>query len=476
MAGEGLFFTGQVLKNNRDLLKEDNARQKLALQREQLELQKQAAADKRRADREKGKKDLAQTFSIEDINADYVPFINNSISDYKGFVSDNYQAIQDGDSEVLRQKREMERDLTNNTALLKQRSTSLQNYRTTVDEGEDLINFNVDDDGNYMHENYHQQFLDGMSQGLDISELNKQYNIDSKMTVEGKWEDPSMLLIKAAVDEPKGTYINKKTGEEFGIVSGKQKDTSRQEIARGLTISDNLSWDNLDYRRIYNRKRVRVSDGTTVNAQEAFFAESYQGGGNTNPSPELLAKLDPSNENLFDRKVADEYANYLAGKITEEGFKNAPPVSKGIPSKVKGKGDESVDTSFYYGQSKNVLPFGDVQVKGDEGFYDESATGKVSIGPESLLPGQAGLSEEFNKEFQSLVGGGDQRTVPANVIGVYVTSNNVPVAKVQLEGGNQQVLVPLSNLSNFAEKLKGRAGEIYSMSKQSAVAIDTSKY
>ena len=75
-----------------------------------------------------------------------------------------------------------------------------------------------------------------------------------------------------------------------------------------------------------------------------------------------------------------------------------------------------------------------------------------------------------------MVGGGDQRTVPANVIGVYVTSNNVPVAKVQLEGGNQQVLVPLSNLSNFAEKLKGRAGEIYSMSKQSAVAIDTSKY
>ena len=41
MAGEGLFFTGTVLKNNRNLLEEEAARQQLEMQREELELKKE---------------------------------------------------------------------------------------------------------------------------------------------------------------------------------------------------------------------------------------------------------------------------------------------------------------------------------------------------------------------------------------------------------------------------------------------------
>jgi hypothetical protein len=44
----GLFFTGVVLKNNRDLLKEEEARQRLAMDKERLELQKQQLAIQRR--------------------------------------------------------------------------------------------------------------------------------------------------------------------------------------------------------------------------------------------------------------------------------------------------------------------------------------------------------------------------------------------------------------------------------------------
>ena len=51
MAGEGLFFTGQVLKNNRDLLAEEAAREQLKLQKEQLEFQKENAAARRRENR-----------------------------------------------------------------------------------------------------------------------------------------------------------------------------------------------------------------------------------------------------------------------------------------------------------------------------------------------------------------------------------------------------------------------------------------
>ena len=37
MAQEGLFFTGTVLKNNRNLLQEEAVRQQLEMRREQLE-------------------------------------------------------------------------------------------------------------------------------------------------------------------------------------------------------------------------------------------------------------------------------------------------------------------------------------------------------------------------------------------------------------------------------------------------------
>ena len=48
MAGEGLFFTGQVLKNNRDLLKEEAARKTLAMQQEQLKMQQENLAMRRK--------------------------------------------------------------------------------------------------------------------------------------------------------------------------------------------------------------------------------------------------------------------------------------------------------------------------------------------------------------------------------------------------------------------------------------------
>jgi hypothetical protein len=37
--GKGLFFTGTILKNNRDILKEEAVRQQLALSQERLDLQ-----------------------------------------------------------------------------------------------------------------------------------------------------------------------------------------------------------------------------------------------------------------------------------------------------------------------------------------------------------------------------------------------------------------------------------------------------
>ena len=91
MAGEGLFFTGQVLKNNRDLLKEEATRKQLALQEEALNMRKQEAADRRRVRRESGIKSSS-------IDADYSGIsdprlkleITNRASDFNKFVADSY--------------------------------------------------------------------------------------------------------------------------------------------------------------------------------------------------------------------------------------------------------------------------------------------------------------------------------------------------------------------------------------------------
>ena len=50
---KGLFFTGVVYKNTRDILKEEEARQRLAMEKERLELQKQQLADRRAEARRK---------------------------------------------------------------------------------------------------------------------------------------------------------------------------------------------------------------------------------------------------------------------------------------------------------------------------------------------------------------------------------------------------------------------------------------
>ena len=54
MAGEGLFFTGVVLKNNRNLLQEQATRDSLQIQKDELKLRQDEAAARRRKEREEG--------------------------------------------------------------------------------------------------------------------------------------------------------------------------------------------------------------------------------------------------------------------------------------------------------------------------------------------------------------------------------------------------------------------------------------
>ena len=88
MAGEGLFFTGTVFKNNRDLLKEETTRQQLAMQKEELELKKQQLADKKKEARRKGSKAQIKDYSVEGMDPFLVDQFQSQVGQYQGFANE----------------------------------------------------------------------------------------------------------------------------------------------------------------------------------------------------------------------------------------------------------------------------------------------------------------------------------------------------------------------------------------------------
>ena len=87
MAGEGLFFTGVVLKNNRDLIQEEAVREQLRLRREELDLQKQAIADERAEARRERQK--LGSYSLESIDSRFIPKFSENVGSYKNSVAEN---------------------------------------------------------------------------------------------------------------------------------------------------------------------------------------------------------------------------------------------------------------------------------------------------------------------------------------------------------------------------------------------------
>ena len=144
MAGEGLFFTGTVLKNNRDLLKEENSRQQLAMQQEQLEIQKQGAADKRKAQRQEGFKKSQSSYDLSSIKDPRLrDALTKKVEELNKFSGDNY----DSDSlDVQSQIQEMRSNITSLAQYASQVDTKMQLYNP-LNEASNALRYNKNEDG-----------------------------------------------------------------------------------------------------------------------------------------------------------------------------------------------------------------------------------------------------------------------------------------------------------------------------------------
>ena len=312
----GLFFTGVVLKNNRNLLEEEAARQQLAIQQEQLEIQKQDAAERRKENRRKNAPKY-KDFGKANIGG-FSPAVRNSIDSYIDAVGNNPE-----DYEL---KAKLESQVSSDQALL---TKIHSDYETKMQElakgGEtlDQANYVVGNDGMYEFERRYNEAVELVNSGKMSAEKATQmyYNNDDqslyKVTQKG---NEYFAWIK---DNLKGeVFVDSEGVNKYKGVTGSDKERAYNHFTSRFTPNSKTgTWDNKSDKNAYFNQDVFDNQGDSVNAQELFFMERNEG----MPSGELLASLNPKGtytdsegveyQQEYDKDLANEYSRFLAEKV-----------------------------------------------------------------------------------------------------------------------------------------------------------------
>tara|TARA_R110002012_G_scaffold12758_1_gene56362 strand:- start:165 stop:1574 length:1410 start_codon:yes stop_codon:yes gene_type:complete len=460
MAGEGLFFTGVVLKNNRDLLAEEVAREQLKLQKEQLELQKENAAARRRKERLDGKVN-PKNYSLDNMDPFLAEQFQSQVGDYTKFVKDNSLDIQDSNELATEQSR-LEGDLAISSNMYKSISSDLTSLNS-LSAGSNSNNLKLAEDGTYLYQyNYNKIQEEVKSGNMTLNEALQSYPVDAESMVKQSPFTPPYLALIEEIDLDKNREV---TGENKGgynvtRITKDNKQKTEKQVASSLKINSFRGWDDNAYQRVYNNEQLEVG-GNRINAKDAFFQEAYISpenpdviGGVTSPSETLMSQLDPTKEN-FNKELSDQYADYLSKKIMERELANrgGKQGSKFVKDPKEEEGLSQKDIDLLTGPSKSTLSYGNVQFKFDAGMYDDVTDRniEVNIVPESLLPGQGDLQEFFEKQYKDEVGD-TNKSVKGQVTRLGLTADNVKVAAVKF--GQEEYLIPYESISSEIQELK----------------------
>ena len=459
MAGEGLFFAGTVLKNNRDLIKEDMAREELAIKKEQLELQKQAATDKRKDARSKGQKANLQDYSLDGINPLFVSDFQSNVGGYQDFANNNAVSIYDGDAELKNEQSSLERNLhslTNNYGHLSSDITSLDSLVKNNKGGQ----LKLAENGEYLYV-HNMGKINEVTQGenaISMSEALELYPIDAQSMInKTTFKNPINALYDAKGSDM--TTITNADGSQYktlGDVSGAGEDT-----ISGLTPDKNGNWDNPYMEKLYlGKEGLTNSEGLEfpVSFPEAFAFETR--GIDIAGSTTFTDKLNPGSE-TYEPELANEYIQFIKNKSEEKARRNYP--NQLIKAKAEGTdndADLSIDASkILLGSTEKTKSFGEANIKFSPNQYDDLTNEQitVSLSSESLIKEQGSAKlEEYSTSLQ--VWNSDNTGVDAQgkVIYTGITESNQPVAAVEFSG--QMYLIPLASLSSSVKKKIKNAG------------------
>ena len=492
MAGEGLFFTGVVLKNNRNLIQEQATRDSLQIQKDQLKLQQDEAAARRRKEREEGTK--AISYSGQDINARLQDPYRANYDEYKNYMNENSLDIYDLVPDAVKKRGDFESALVTDGEKLKKISLDYKVIKDKIaagqiDTSKILTNPQT---GKFIFEENFDSIVNGYSGGESLDSLMKNFSLEYNDVIDVvDFIDPS----NGGFDDILANEKNKPKVDKFqkdGIITttidvatDSVLNQFDQFLRENLRLDQNGDYDVMEFRALLQGQQFMVfADGSSGDARKAFANTSKENGGaglGGNVEDTFLKKLDPKDKS-FDEGLYEEYVEFFINEQKKKQKLRYPQqVSTTEGSLKKGGTQESLsqeDIDFLTGPSTSTLSYGDVQLKFDAGMYDDVTDRniEVNIVPESLLPGQGELQEFFEKQYRDEVGD-TNKSVKAQVSRLGLTTDNVKVASVKF--GKKEYLIPYESISSEIQELKKtsvgyKIGQFESESTPQG--IDTSKY
>ena len=311
MAGEGLFFTGVVLKNNRNLIQEEAVREQLRLRREELDLQKQAIADERaKARRERQKPD---SYSLESIDSRFIPKFSENVGSYKNSVAEN------PDDEVSRSKNEV--SLGNDQQILKNITSDYQNLVELSKEGKDE-KFYRDSQGGYLYEYNMNEIVKGYNNGEDLVQLLNKFplNYDDISDVT-KFENPIGAKTSDFIKNQKA--VEEIDGVQYPFSKGIQEKT-RNFIIQNSTPNPDGSFDdpNFEMMMVKGQNIDFVNSGPADPRLVFGLSKGYSDLGEP-----FYKKINPkSGEGVFDPNLYKEFQEFLVDEMIKLEKSKNPPV------------------------------------------------------------------------------------------------------------------------------------------------------
>ena len=313
MAGEGLFFTGVVLKNNRDLIQEEAVREQLRLRREELDLQKQAIADERAEARRERQK--LGSYSLESIDSRFIPKFSENVGSYKNSVAEN------PDDEVSRSKNEI--SLGNDQQILKNITSDYQNLVELSKEGKDK-KFYRDSQGGYMYEYNMNEIVKGYNNGEDLVQLLNKFplNYDDISDVT-EFKNPVGAKTSDFIENQKA--VEEIDGVQYPFSKGVQEKT-RNFIIQNSTPNPDGSFDdpNFEMMMVGGQNIDFVNSGP---ADARFMFAMSKGYSDVGES--FYNKINPkSGEGVFDSNLYKEFQEFVVDEMIKLEKSKNPPIRK----------------------------------------------------------------------------------------------------------------------------------------------------
>jgi hypothetical protein len=403
--GKGLFFTGTILKNNRDILKEEAVRQQLALSQERLDLQNEEFARRRQEARRKADMDLYNSLDITGAG-NYRDYFIARQKEILEFSAKNADAIySDPTSDAAVQLINMQNNFKGDLELAGVRGRLYNSHQINKSKGDTDV-YKINNDGSFQYESREKGFMEAINKGKSFSDANNLFDISASSVINKTEVDPFKSTIDLEFsDQDNSSWIIGKT--KYTGYNNETLDNIKNKFTLNLSPDENGNFSDSYYKDYYLNGRISYIDtkGELIQGDimDAFFIEN-QKLPRSEPSQELKLRpqLDDGSKNPdFDRELSRKYVDFITSKqmnrvVPPPKTEQVKPTTEKAINYFNVVPDEILD-KIQKNESKfkntiNGIPF-------NEGLYDVSkgtSRQKIDLRSSMLLDEGDNVSE-FNR-------------------------------------------------------------------------------